>query len=215
MNRQSTKFQDTVLKDESPRSDSTQTTTGEELRTSTSNAVTDDAFEPNPKGSSKTEQCRHERNDQSFLKTRKIGTWNVRSMNQGKLDIVKLEMERMKIDILGISELKWTGNGHFTSGNYEVYYSGNQNIKRNGVALILNQKVVKSVIGYVFKNDRIISVRIQGRPTNLTIIQIYAPTTEAEESTITKFYMELQEILEDVPKKDAILIIGDWKRKSW
>ncbi|CAF4651495.1 unnamed protein product, partial [Rotaria magnacalcarata] len=134
-------------------------------------------------------------------------------MNQGKLVIVKLKMERMKIDILGISELKWTGNGHFTSGNCEVYYSGNQNIKRNGVALILNQKVVKSVIGYVFKNDRIISARIQGRPTNLTIIQIYAPTTEAEESTITKFYMELQEILEDVPKKDAILIIGDWNAK--
>ncbi|CAF5044812.1 unnamed protein product, partial [Rotaria magnacalcarata] len=134
MNRQSTKFQDTVLKDESSRSDSTKTTTGEELRTSTSNAVTNDALEPNPKGSSKAQQYRHERNDQSFLKTQKIGTWNVRSMNQG-------------------------------------------------------------------------------RPTNLTIIQIYAPTTEAEESTITKFYMELQEILEDVPKKDAILIIGDWNAK--
>ncbi|CAF2167098.1 unnamed protein product [Rotaria magnacalcarata] len=106
MNRQSTKFQDTVLKDESSRSDSTKTTTGEELRTSTSNAVTNDALEPNPKGSSKAQQYRHERNDQSFLKTQKIGTWNVRSMNQGKLDIVKLEMERMKIDILGISELK-------------------------------------------------------------------------------------------------------------
>ena len=119
----------------------------------------------------------------------------------------------MEIDILGISELKWTGSGHFTFGNYEVYYSGNQEIKRNGVALILNKKVAESVIGYVFKDDRIISVRIQGRPSNLTIIQIYAPTTEAEESTITKFYMELQQILEDVPKKDAILIIGDWNSK--
>ena len=134
-------------------------------------------------------------------------------MNQGKLDIVKLEMNQMEIDILGISELKWTGSGHFTSGNYEVCYSGNQEIKRNGVALILNKKVAKSVIGYVFKNDRIISVRIRERPTNLTIIQIYAPTTEAEESTITKFYMGLQQILEDLPKKDAILIIGDWSAK--
>ena len=213
MNRQSTKFQATVLKDEPPRSDSTQSMTGEELRASTSNAVTNDAIEPNPKGSSNAEQYRHERNDQSFLKTRKIGTWNVRSMNQGKLDIVKLEMNRMEIDILGISELKWTGSGHFTSGNYEVYYSGNQEIKRNGVALILNKKVAKSVIGYVFKDDRIISFRIQGRPTNLTIIQIYAPTTEAEESTITKFYMGLQQILEDLPKNDAILIIGDWNAK--
>ena len=106
----------------------------------------------------------------------------------------------MEIDILGISELKWTGIGHFTSGNYEVYYSGNQEIKRNGVVLILNKKVAKSVIGYVFKDDRTISVRIQGRPTNLTIIQIYAPTTEAEDSTITKFYMGLQQILEDLPK---------------
>ena len=111
-------------------------------------------------------------------------------MNQGKLEIVKLEMERIKIDILGISELKWTGTGHFTSGNYEVYYSGSENIRRNGVALIVNKKLINSIIGYNTKNDRMISIRLQGKPTNLTIIQIYAPTTEAEESITENFYME-------------------------
>ncbi|CAF4186676.1 unnamed protein product, partial [Rotaria magnacalcarata] len=102
-------------------------------------------------------------------------------------------MDRIKIDILGISELKWTGTGHFTSGNYEVYYSGNQNTRKNGVAMVLNKKLVSSVIGYYPKNARMITIRLHGKPTNLTIIQIYAPTTEAEESTIEDFYMELQQ----------------------
>ncbi|CAF3528318.1 unnamed protein product [Adineta steineri] len=122
-------------------------------------------------------------------------------------------MDRIKIDILGIGELKWTGNGHFTSGNYEVYYSGSENIRKNGVALIVNKKLVNSIIGYNTKNDRMISIRLQGKPTNLTIIQIYAPTTEAEESIIENFYMELQQLLDNVPKKDTILIIGDWNAK--
>ncbi|CAF1413680.1 unnamed protein product [Adineta steineri] len=122
-------------------------------------------------------------------------------------------MDRIKMDILGIGELKWTGNGHFTSGNYEVYYSGSENIRRNGVALIVNKKLINSIIGYHTKNDRIISIRLQGKPTNLTIIQIYAPTTEAEESIIENFYMELQQLLDNVPKKDTILIIGDWNAK--
>ena len=93
-------------------------------------------------------------------------------MNQGKLKIVKSEMNRIKIDILGISELKWTGTGHFTSGNYEVYYSGSQDTRKNGVAMVLNKKLVNSVIGYYPKNDRVISIRLQGKPTNLTIIPI-------------------------------------------
>ncbi|CAF3391752.1 unnamed protein product [Rotaria socialis] len=206
-------FQVMVLEDETPRSEGTEKMTGEESRPSTISTVNNDAIESKPKGSSIAEHYRYKRKDQSFLKTHKIGTWNVRSMNQGKLEIVKSEMDRIKIDILGISELKWTGTGHFTSGNYEVYYSGNQNTRKNGVAMVLNKKLVSSVIGYYPKNDRMITIRLHGKPTNLTIIQIYAPTTEAEESTIEDFYMELQQTLDDVPKKDAILIIGDWNAK--
>ena len=213
MNRQSTTFQVMVLEDETPRSEGTKKMTGEEPRSSTISAVNNDAIESKPKGSSIAEHYRCKRKDQSFLKTYKIGTWNVRSMYQGKLETVKSEMDRIKIDILGISELKWTGTGHFSSGSYEVYYSSSQNIRKNGVATILNKKLVNSVIGYYPKNDRMISIRLQGKPTNLTIIQIYAPTTEAEKSTIDDFYMDLQQILDDVPKKDAILVIGDWNAK--
>lgn len=199
-----------MLEDATPRSESTEKVTGEEPRSSTISAVNNDAIESKPKGSSIAEHYRYKRKNQSLLKTHKIGTWNVRSMNQGKLEIVKLETERIKIDILGISELKWTGNGHFTFGDYEVYYSGSQNIRINGVAMILNKRLAHSVIEYYPKNDRIISIRLQGKPTNLSILQIYAPTTQAEESVIDDFYMDLQQLLEEVPKKDTILIIGDW-----
>ena len=202
-----------VLKDETPRSEGTKKMTGEEPRSNTISTVNNDATESKPKGSSTAEHYRCKRKDQRFLKTHKIGTWNVRSMYQGKLDIVKAEMDGIKIDILGISELKWTGTGHFPSGSYEVYYSGSQNTRKNGMAMILNKKLVNSVIGYYPKNDRMISIRLQGKPTNLTIIQIYAPTTEAEKSIIDDFYTDLQQILDDVPKKDAILIIGDWNAK--
>ncbi|CAF3805374.1 unnamed protein product [Rotaria socialis] len=167
------------LEDETLRSESTEHMTGEEPRSSTISTVNNDAIEPKPKGSSIAEHYRYKRKGQSFLKTHQIRTWNVRSMNQGKLEIVKSEMDRMKIDILGISELKWTGNGHFTSGNYEVYYSGSQNTRKNGVAMVLNKKLINSVIGYYPKNDRMISIRLQGKPTNVTIIQIYAPTNSS------------------------------------
>ncbi|CAF1405247.1 unnamed protein product [Adineta ricciae] len=122
-------------------------------------------------------------------------------------------MDRIKIGILGISEFKWAGNGHFTSGGNEVYYSGSQNTRKNGVAIVLNKKLVNSVTRYFPKNGRIISIRLRGQPTNLTTIQIYAPTTEADESTIDSFCMDLQQTLDSTPKKDAILITRDWNAK--
>ena len=158
MNRQSTTFQVTVLEDETPRSQGTQSLTGEEPRSSTISTVNNDAVESKPKGNSMAEQYRYKRKDQSFLKTHKIGTWNVRSMNQGKLEIVKSEMDRIEIDILGINELKWTGNGHFTSGSYEIYYPGSQNTRKNRVVVVLNKKLVHSITGYFPKNDRMISI---------------------------------------------------------
>ena len=123
-------FQVMVLEDETPRSEGTEKMTGEEPRSSTISTVNNDAIESKPKGRSIAERYRYKRKGQSFLKTHQIGAWNARSMNQGKIEIVKSEMDRIKIDILGISELKWTGTGHFTSGNYEVYYSGNQNTRK-------------------------------------------------------------------------------------
>ena len=98
-----------------------------------------------------------------------IGTWNVRSMNQGKLEVVKQEMARLNIDILGISELKWTGMGEFNSDDHYIYYSGQESLRRNGVAIVANKTVRNAVLGCNLQNDRMISVRFQGKPFNITI----------------------------------------------
>jgi len=134
-------------------------------------------------------------------------------MNQGKLDVVKREIARLNIDILGISELKWMGMGKFNSGDHSIYYCGQESLRRNGVALIVNQRVGKAVLGYNLKNDRMISVRIQGKPFNTTVIQVYAPTTDAQEAEVDQFYEDLQHLLEQTPRKDVLFIIGDWNAK--
>ena len=117
------------------------------------------------------------------------GTWNVRAMNQGKLEIVKQVMARVNIDILGISELKWTGMGKFNSDDHYIYYCGQESIKRNGVALMVNKRVQSTVLGCSLKNDRIISVHFQGKPFSITVIQVYAPTTNAEELKLNNSMM--------------------------
>ena len=106
-----------------------------------------------------------------------IGTWNVRSMNQGKLEV---EMARENINILGISELKWTGTGEFNSDDHYIYYCGQESLRRNGVASIVNKRVWNSVLGCSLKNDRMNSVRFQGKPFNITVIQVYASATNVK-----------------------------------
>ena len=101
-----------------------------------------------------------------------IGTWNVRSMNQGKLEVIKQEMTRVNVDILGISELKWTGMGEFNSDDHYIYYCGQESLRRNGVAIMGNKRVQSALLGCNLKNDRMISVRFQGKPFNITVIQV-------------------------------------------
>ena len=96
-----------------------------------------------------------------------IGTWNVTSMNQGKLEVVKEEMARLNVDILGISELKWTGMGEFNSDDHYIYYCRQKSLRRNGVAIIVKKRVRNSVLGCNLKNDRMISVCLQGKPFNM------------------------------------------------
>ena len=108
-----------------------------------------------------------------------IGTWNVRSMNQGKLEVAKREMSRVKINILRISELKWTGMGEFNSDDHYIYYCGQESFRRNGVTLKINKRVQNAVVGCNLKNDRMISVHFQGKLFNITVIQVYVPTTKA------------------------------------
>ena len=108
-------------------------------------------------------------------------------MNQGKLEVVKQEMARVNIDILGISELKWMGKGEFNSDDHFIYYCGQESLRRKGAALIVNKRVQNAALGCSLKNDRMISVRLQGQPFNITVIQVYAPASNAEEAEVEWF----------------------------
>ena len=105
-------------------------------------------------------------------------------MNQGKLEVVKQEMARVNVNILGISELKWTGMGEFNSDDHYLYYCRQESLRINGVAMMVNKRVRNAVLGCSLKNDRMISVCFQGKPSNITVIQAYAPTSNAEEAEV-------------------------------
>ncbi|CAF1579169.1 unnamed protein product [Rotaria magnacalcarata] len=203
-----------VLEDETLRSESSRPATGKEQRTSTSSArIIYDVAGTKPKGRPAADASSVKREVRCCKKPHTIGTWNVRAMNQGKLDVVKGEMSRINIDILGISELKWTGMGHFISDDYHIFYCGQENHGRNGVAIIVNKRVANSVLGYNLKNDRIISIRLLGKPINVTVIQVYAPTVGADDEEIEDFYVSLQQLVDAIPKKDTIVTRGDWNAK--
>ena len=125
-------------------------------------------------------------------------------MNQGNLDMVKQEMARVNINILGITELKWTGMGEFSSDDHYIYYCGQESLRRNGVALIVNIRVQNAVLGCNLKSDRMISVCFQGKPFHIILIQVYVGKAESE-----CFCEDLQDLLELTPKKDVFFIIAD------
>ena len=134
-------------------------------------------------------------------------------MNQGKLEVVKQEMVRVNIDILGISKLNWTGMGEFNSDDHYIYYCRPESLRRNGVAIMVNRRVQNAVLGCILKNDRMISVHLQGKLFNITVIEVYAPSSNAEEAEVERFYEDLQDLLELTPIKDVLFIIGDWNAK--
>ena len=122
---------------------------------------------------------------------------------QGILEVVKQEMATVNVDILGLSELKWTGMGEFNLGefNWYIYYCGQESLKRHGIAIIVNKRVQNVVLGCNHKNDRMIPVCFQGKPFNIMIIQVYAPTSNSEEDEVEWFYEDLQDLMELTPKK--------------
>ena len=122
-------------------------------------------------------------------------------------------MARVNVDILGISELKWTEIGEFNSDDHYIYYCGQESLRRNGVVIMVNKRIRNAVLGSNLKNNRMISVHFQGKPFNITVIQVYAPTSNAEEAEVERFYEDLQYLEELTPKKDVLFIIGDWKAK--
>ena len=133
-------------------------------------------------------------------------------MNQGKLQLIK-QMARVNVNILGISELKWTGMGEFNADNHYIYYCGQESLRRNQIAIIVNKRVRNAVLGCCLKNDRIISVHFQGKPFTITVIQVYALTSNAKEAEVELFSEDLQDLLELTSKKDVLFIIGDWNPK--
>ena len=134
-------------------------------------------------------------------------------MNQGKLEVVKQKMARVNVNILGISELKWTGMGEFNSDDHYIYYCGQESLRRNGVAIMVNKTVQNAVLGRNLKNDRMISGRLPGKPFNITVIQVHGPTSNTEEAEVERFYEGLQDCLELTPPTDVLFIIRDWNAK--
>ena len=122
-------------------------------------------------------------------------------MKQGKLEVVKQEMARINIDILEISEIKWTRMGEFNSDDHNIYYCGQESLRGNGVAIIVNKRVQNAVLGCNLKNGRMISVHFQGKPFNITVIQVYAPSSNVEEAQVERLCEDLQDLLELMPKK--------------
>ena len=118
----------------------------------------------------------------------------------------------MNIDVLGIRELKWTGMGEFNSDDHYIYYCGQESLRRNGVAIMVKKRVRNAILGCSLKNDRMISVRLQRKPFNITVIQVYAPTSNAEETEVEQFYEDLQDLLEH-PRKMTFSLYGTGMQK--
>ena len=157
------------MKEELSRSVSAQYATGDQWR---NNSRKNEGMEPKQK-QYPTVDVTGDRSNIRCCEQYCIGTWNVRSMNQGKLEVVKQEMARVNINILGISELKWTGMGEFNSDDHYIYYCRQESLRRNGVAIMVNKRVRNAVLGCNLKNDKIISVCFQGKSFNITVIQVY------------------------------------------
>ena len=179
---------DRTLKDEIPRSVGAQFATGDQWK---SNSRKNEEMEPKQEQHPVVDVTGDRSKVWCCKEQHCTGTWNVRSMNQGKLEVFKQEMARVNVDILGIGEWKWTGMGEFNSDDHYIYYCGQEFLRRNGVAIIVNKRVWNAVLGCNLKNDRMISVHFKGKPFSITVIQVYAPTSNAEEAELEQFCEDL------------------------
>ena len=144
----------------------------------------------------------------------RIATWNVRSMGLGKLKMITSEAKRYDLKVLGIAEHRWAREGHFRpQDGGMMIYSGGKSAGMCGVGFYLSSDMEKALMGYNPVNERIVLVRIRSRQRNLTIIQVYAPTTQADDEEIEAFYEKLQVTIEKVNKRDVIVIMGDFNAK--
>ena len=142
-----------------------------------------------------------------------IATWNVRTLYEcGKLAQVKAEAERLSIDIMGMSETRWTGKGQFQTDGWTFYYSGGANHQR-GVGFLVTPKIAKSVMKVEPINERVILMKINSKPKPINIIQVYFPTGELDEDIVLEVYSDLQKVLRKCPKNDRIVVMGDFNAK--
>ena len=198
---------DRTLKEELPRLVGAQYATGDQWR---NNSREKEGMEPKQKqhpvvdvtGNTSKVRCRKEKYC--------IGTWNARSMNQGILELVKQEMATVNIDILGISELKWTGMGEFNSDDHYIYYCEQESLRRNGIAIMVNKRVQNAILRCNLKNYLCSFPR---QTIQYPVIQVNVPTSNAEEAEVEWYYEDLQDLLELTPKKDVLFIIGYWNAK--
>lgn len=141
-----------------------------------------------------------------------VGTWNVRTLwATGKLELLREELKNYKYDVIGISEVRWTGQGETREKDF--IWSGKENEHSGGVGMLLSPRARRSLIGCSPVNSRIITARFKAQPTNLTIIQVYAPTSASTEEEIDEFYNDIEKVIKDIPKKDLMILTGDWNAK--
>ena len=201
--------------DKPPRWESVQNATGEEWKSITNSSRNNEEPGTKQKPCSVVDESGGESKVQRCKEQYCLGNWNVRPVNQGKLDVVKQEMARVNIYILGISELKWMGMDEFDSDDHYIYSYGQEFLRGNEAALIVNKTVWNAVLECNLKNNRVISVHFQGKPFNITVNQVYAPTNDAEKAEVDWYCEQLQDLLELTPQKDVIFITGDWNAKVW
>ena len=170
-----------------------------------------------PGGRLSTQQGTFDRHPVTACNTRgkmKIATWNVRTMHQeGKLENIVLETKRMGIDIMGLAEVRWLQSGKVVCNDHTLIYSGHKKYHKHGVGLLLSKVVSKSVLGYCALSDRILLVRIHGKPFNLSIIQVYAPTSASSEEEIEDFYSDLEDAHKKCGNQDIVIVMGDLNAK--
>ncbi|CAH1258964.1 Hypp2118 [Branchiostoma lanceolatum] len=180
----------------------------------------DDVVDPNPDGIRNTDDGRPTTDGRenpgriNLRSTIRAATWNVRTLYKaGMLDNVAREMERCNISVLGVAETHWTGTGYFTTtGGELVVYSGGD-IHRRGVAVLLSKVAARSMLAYKAVSDRLLYVRIMASPFNLSFVQVYAPTADAQDEDVEAFYDQLQQTLQDCPSQDMVLVAGDFNAK--
>ena len=170
---------DRTLKDELPRSVGARYSTGDQWR---NNSKKNEGMELKQKQHPVVDGTGDRSKVQCCKEQYCIGTWNVRSMNQGKLEAVKQEMARVNVDILGISKLRWSAMGELNTNNDYIYYRMQESLRRNGVVIMVNKRIQNSVLGCNLQNKIMVSVHFQGKPSNIIVIQAYASTTNAEEA---------------------------------